>query len=315
MALSASLDITYVVAELRGIQRPTDVRHVGGGKALNAVRAASRLGAPTRAVAVLGGGTGEAVRASAVSDGVEVEMVDGGEPTRVCVSVLSRDTGELTEIYEHATPVGPDVLDRVLDRAEGAARARPGWWLVSGGMPASLGDDVLLRVVAVLQGAGCRVAVDSHGPALRAALAGSSPDLVKVNRAEAAELVDHPVDTPLPDLLRLVATRTRGLVVVTDGAAGAIAAGPTDGTEHGPGVRAWFDGPAGRFPVGSGDAFLGGMLVALDGGADLAGAMRTATAVAVANAQVAGAAVFDPTAVGPMTDLVRVTSLPEAVGR
>lgn len=302
VALSPSLDITYVVAELHGIQRPLEVRHVGGGKALNAARAAARLGARARAVAVLGGGTGEAVRAGAEQDGVAVEAVDGGGPTRTCVSVSSRATGELTEIYEHAPPVAPAVLDDVLARAAALARGGAGWWLVSGGTPASLGADALARVVTALQAEGCRVAVDSHGPALRAALDASAPDLVKVNRAEAAELTGLPGDSPLESLLRAVRARTGRTVVVTDGTDGA---GALDGAEV---LHAHLPGHVGRFPVGSGDTFLGAFLVAADDGG-LGDAMRAATAAAAANAQVPGAAMFEPDEVDRLAPRVALRAL------
>lgn len=302
VALSPSLDITYVVAELHGIQRPLEVRHVGGGKALNAARAAARLGARARAVAVLGGGTGEAVRAGAEEDGVVVEAVGGG-PTRTCVSVSSRATGELTEIYEHAPPVAPAVLDDVLTRAVRLARGGPGWWLVSGGMPASLGDEALACVVTALQAEGCRVAVDSHGPALRAALARTAPDLVKVNRAEAAELTRLPVSAPIETLLHAVRERTGRTVVVTDGTEGA---GALDG--GGP-LHAHLPGHVGRFPVGSGDSFLGAFLRAVEGGGGLDDAMRLGTAAATANAQVPGAAVFDPAEVDRLAPRVALRTL------
>ncbi|NNH54416.1 1-phosphofructokinase family hexose kinase, partial [Promicromonospora citrea] len=114
---------------------------------------------------------------------------------------------------------------------------------------------------------------------------GAAPDLVKVNRAEAGVLVGG--DAPVPDLLAAVRERTGGLVVITDGADGAWG---TDGDRV---LRTTLDGHTGGFPVGSGDSFLGGLLVALDRGDDLAAALALATATGTANAQVPGAAVLD----------------------
>ena len=50
----------------------------------------------------------------------------------------------------------------------------------------------------------------------------------------------------------------------------------------------------GRYPVGSGDAFLGGLAVGLVGGASLGGALRLASAAAAANAVMPGAGDLDP---------------------
>lgn len=286
IALSPSLDVTYVVDDLDGIQRPRSVHRVGGGKALNAARAAAALGAEVSAVAVLGAGVGRDVAAGARADGVDVHVVEDQEPTRSCVSVFSRATGQLTEIYERAVPVAAGTASRALDTAVTLAASRPGWWFVSGGLPDSAPAGLLADVVRRLHGTGVRVAVDSHGAALRGAV-GARPDLVKVNRAEALELVGG-AGPSVPELLAAVHALTRGLVVVTDGAAGAWA---TDGERV---LRARLAGHTGHFPVGSGDSFLGGLLVALDGGDDLPDAMALATATGTANAQVPGAAILDP---------------------
>ena len=315
LALSPSLDVTYVVDELAGIQRPRSVHRVAGGKALNAARAAAALGARVSAVAVLGGGAGQDVADGARADGVDVHVVPG-EPTRSCVSVFSRADGRLTEIYERAVPVPAGTAAAALDAAVELAGARPGWWFVSGGLPDSAPSGLLADVVRRLHDAGVRVAVDSHGAALRGAV-GAGPDLVKVNRAEALELVggggvggdaagggDDGAEPSVPELLAAVHSRTRGLVVITDGAAGAWA---TDGDRV---LRARLAGHTGGFPVGSGDSFLGGLLVALDGGADLAEALALATATGTANAQVPGAAILDPALARRLAQEVDVSTGP-----
>ncbi|MEU4385554.1 PfkB family carbohydrate kinase [Promicromonospora sp. NPDC023805] len=313
IALSPSLDVTYVVDELEGIQRPRSVHRVAGGKALNAARAAAALGARVSAVAVLGGGAGQDVSAGARADGVDVHVVPGTEPTRACISIFSAGTGRLTEVYERAVPVSASEAAAALDTAVELAAGRPGWWLISGGLPESAPEGLLADAVWRLHDAGVRVAVDSHGAALHDAV-GARPDLVKVNRAEALELVGaggaDGVEPSVPELLAAVHSRTGGLVVITDGAAGAWA---TDGAQV---LRAQLTGHTGGFPVGSGDSFLGGLLVALDGGDDLAEALALATATGTANAQVPGAAILDPTQARRLTQEVQVTTAPDlAPGR
>ena len=80
----------------------------------------------------------------------------------------------------------------------------------------------------------------------------------------------------------MINVRTGGMVVLTDGVAGAVGC---DGSRvlraRGPGVR-------GAYPVGSGDAFLGGLVAALDRGADLADGLRLGMACGTANALVPG---------------------------
>jgi 1-phosphofructokinase/tagatose 6-phosphate kinase len=306
IALSPSLDVTYVVDELAGIQRPRSVHRVAGGKALNAARAAAALGARVSAVAVLGAGVGQDVADGARADGVDLHVVPGEQPTRTCVSIFSVGTGRLTEVYERAVAVSPATAVAALDAAVELVAARPGWWFVSGGLPGSAPDGLLADAVRRLHDAGVRVAVDSHGAALHDAV-GARPDLVKVNRAEALELVGaggaDDAEPSVPELLAVVHSRTGGLVVITDGAAGAWA---TDGDRV---LRARLTGHTGGFPVGSGDSFLGGLLVALDGGADLAEALALATATGTANAQVPGAAVLDPALARRLAGEVGVTTV------
>jgi fructose-1-phosphate kinase PfkB-like protein len=132
------------------------------------------------------------------------------------------------------------------------------------------------------------VAVDTHGAALAAAL-DARPELVKVNRVEAAELLGvDPAAADLGELAARIRVFTSGVVVLTDGRAGSLGMS-ADGT-----LRAPAPSRLGRFPVGSGDAFLGGLVAALDRGDALADALRIAAAAGAANALVPGPGVLDP---------------------
>ncbi|WP_286219268.1 1-phosphofructokinase family hexose kinase [Paraoerskovia sediminicola] len=302
VALSPSLDVTYVVDALSGIQRPLDVRRAAGGKALNAARAAATMGASVAAVAVLAGPTGAEVAAGARSAGVELTEVPGVVATRTCISILARDTGDLTEIYEEPTPVPRQAFETVLHELASAADRGTGWCMISGGLPTSLGTDALARVLERLRAVGVRAAVDSHGPALAAAMS-QRPDLVKVNRSEAAELLGVDADGDLLAMVRGLVALTDGVVVVTDGVDGAVAAA------GGEAYRASLRGPIGSFPVGSGDTFLGGLVTGLDRGESLPDALRRATAFATANALVPGTAAFDVSTAEELMREVEITLL------
>jgi len=287
IALSPSLDVTYVVDRLEGIQRPLEVVRVAGGKSLNAARASMLLGADrVAASAVLSGGAGADVAAHARAQGLDLRVVDGHVATRTCVSVFDRTTNELTEIYEHAVALDDDEADRALAVAVEAMGSASGWFLASGGLSEHHARQAMRRV----REAGGRIALDTHGAALRAGIA-EGPDLVKVNREEAAQVLGCAIDVPADELVsglhdQLGAAACRA--VVTDGADGAWAC---DGTRV---LHATMTGPVGGFPVGSGDSFLGGLATAFDAGASLTGALALATGAGVANAQVPGPGVLDP---------------------
>lgn len=286
-SLSPSLDLTYTLDRYRlgQMHRTPGPVAVAGGKALNMARAARAMGAEVVVVTLLGGPTGARVAALAEAEGMPLVEVASGSETRTCVSVAAADTDELTEIYEDTRRVAPEVLQRFAAALAEQLEQRPGWLSVSGRGPSG-STDAVAQLVRLGRSTGAQVAVDTHGEALPGAAA-AGPALVKVNREEAAELLGQPPESDLADLATEVRRRTGALVVLTDGTAGAVAVDDAGPVRVAPPER------RGRFPVGSGDAFLGGLLTALDRGQDLRAAVRLGTGCAVANALVPGQGHFD----------------------
>jgi fructose-1-phosphate kinase PfkB-like protein len=62
----------------------------------------------------------------------------------------------------------------------------------------------------------------------------------------------------------------------------------------------------GRYPVGSGDVFLAGLVVALDAGAGWDDALRAAIGAGAANAEQPGAGRLDPERARAIADSVRL---------
>lgn len=298
---SPSVDITYVVDEYRlgEIHRPTVVARCAGGKALNMARAASRLGAEVALVTLLGGATGSWIGEQLAVEGVATVAVATEVETRTCVSVSSTATGTLTEVYEHAPAVPPATWQTLVDELARLLPGNPGWLSTSGSTPKGLPDDEIAVLVRLGHQHGVRVAIDTSGPALGPALA-ERPDLVKINRAEAAAELGVDADGDLAAMATALHERTGGAVVLTDGADGAL------GLAGGQLVRARLAGVRGNFPVGSGDSFLGGLLARWDAGADLADCLRTAMACGAANALVPGAARFAASEAERLATLVEV---------
>ncbi|HSS59700.1 MAG TPA: PfkB family carbohydrate kinase [Solirubrobacteraceae bacterium] len=274
VAASPSIDRLHVVAALRPgeIHRPERVVAVAGGKALNAARAAHALGADVHAVALLGGHTGRWVAAALEAEGVRCDGVPGPGETRICLSVS--DGGALTEFYEP----GPELDEAhwsALEETFARVAADATWAGVSGSLPPGAPVDGPARLLRVARAAGARVALDISGEALRLALA-EAPDFVKVNADEAAEL-------GIADPAELRRMTRDGAAAITHGADGMELATPDGDTLRATPPR------LGAYPVGSGDAALGGFLAALDSGAAWPEALARAAEAAAANAQVPGA--------------------------
>jgi 1-phosphofructokinase family hexose kinase len=285
VATTPSIDRLFAVDRLvlGTIHRPELVVVVAGGKGLNVARTAAALGADVRAVAPLGGHAGRWIAAELDREGVAVDVVAVPAETRSCVSVAAPDG--LTEFYEHAPPLG----DEGWHRLEDAVTARlpdVDWLTLSGSLPVGAPQDGHARLIAAAHAAGVHVAVDTHGEPLDHALA-ARPELVKVNAGEAAAAVAALAGDgrPLGAALRAL---TGGAAVVTHGADGLELCG-ADG--QGARVRP----PAlGRYPVGSGDACLAGIVCALDAGADWREAVALGVGAAAANAELPGAGRLDP---------------------
>jgi fructose-1-phosphate kinase PfkB-like protein len=90
---------------------------------------------------------------------------------------------------------------------------------------------------------------------------------------------------------------------VTLGSDGAVVVGP-DGR-----FRLVVPPLIGPYPVGSGDAFLGGLAVAVARGEDGVGAARLGCAAGVANAQVPGAGQLDADRVPVILDAITIEPL------
>ncbi len=292
VAANPSIDKLFEVEQVvaGGIHRPLGFVQTAGGKGLNAARAAHRLGSDVRVVAILRGHAGRWLEETLRAEGIAGTFVWTHGENRSSLSVADRRTGGLTEFYERG-PATPQIVWTEL--TEAASRLfRPGGWLtISGSIPQGLSDDGYRHLVAEARAAGMRVALDAEGEPLRLALE-AGPEIVKVNAAEATGLLGEPGGTREETLaasaqLRELAGGGGHAGIVTRGADGVTVAAPD-------GVR--YEGvlyERGRYPVGSGDAFLAGLVVGLERGDPLPRALALALGAAAANAELPGAGALD----------------------
>jgi 1-phosphofructokinase family hexose kinase len=278
VSASPSVDRLVEVDDVRvgEIHRPRRVVAVAGGKGLNAARAAHALGGGVVAVALLGGHAGRWIADELRREGVAVEVVPGPGETRTSLSAAPDGGGPLTEFYEPAPQVDEATWVALEEAVERVARDVR-WVAVSGSLPPGAPAGAYARLSEVARRAGAKVALDARGDGLAAGL-DAQPDFVKVNAAEAAELgIATAAD------LRAAAGGGDRAAAITHGAEGMELALP-----FGRGLRV--APPAlGNYPVGSGDAALGGFLAALDAGGDWDAAIALASGAAAANAEEPGA--------------------------
>ena len=293
LAANPSIDRLFEVERLvaGGIHRPLGFVQVAGGKGLNAARAAHRLGGDVRVAAILRGHAGRWLEEALQAEGIGGAFVWTHGENRSSLSVADRSAGDLTEFYEHG-PVAPEAAwVELVEAASGLFR--PGNWLtISGSMPRGLRDAGYRDLLAEARAAGIRVALDAEGEPLRLGL-DAGPEIVKVNATEASGVFGRSADGRDDAIaacaeLRELAGGGGHAGIVTRGADGIMVVAP-DGTSY---EGALYE--RGRYPVGSGDAFLGGLVVGLERGDRWPDALRLALGAAAANAELPGAGALDP---------------------
>ncbi len=252
-----SLDLTYELDGLSrgGVQRAGSMSVEAGGKGINVSRNLIANGAASRSVAPVGGPSGEQFLSLLEESGIELLRVPVEEAVRMNVSVVEKE-GVVTKINASGPRLSENEVDHVV--AETATAARGADWLaVCGSLPPGAPADFCARVVVPAREAGCRVAVDSSGPPLAAALE-AGPDLIKPNLEELSSLVDRELATFGDVLAAAKEVRAGGVgtILISLGADGAILF-----DEEGP-LHADTPPFTPRSTVGAGDALLAGYLFA-----------------------------------------------------
>jgi len=286
-----TIDRTVTIDELR----PGEVLRFGsaavtpGGKGVNVARVAREMGAASVLVGFVPGRTGAACAAMLADEGLVLRAVAVRGEIRSSAIVLER-SGRVTVFNEP----GPPLAAGDWERYEGeVAAALDGQRVLacSGSLPVGAPVDGYARLAGLAQARGVPAVVDVTGPALGEALAAGA-DVVTPNLAEAEGLLHGRADETVHagdaeavraramDAARALVARGARRAVVTAAEAGAAAA---EGSE-----AWWVDAPPVaevRNPIGAGDALVGGLGLALEGGESFASAVAAGIATGAASVE------------------------------
>ncbi|MFB7647090.1 1-phosphofructokinase [Streptomyces sp. NPDC056084] len=281
-----SLDRTYEVPGLaRGeVLRATGERMDPGGKGVNVSRAVAAAGHRTVAVMPLGGAPGALVAELLGAEGIEVAPVPVAGHTRSNISVAEPD-GTLTKINAPGPELSAAESELLLDTVREHS-GRADWIACCGSLPRGLAPQWYADLVARAHAAGAKVALDTSGPSLIAALR-ERPDVVKPNAEELAHAVGRPLAT-IGDAVK-AAEEVREL-----GAGAVLASLGADGQLLVTAAGTYFaSAPVAtvRSNVGAGDASLAGFLAA---GGEGPGALAAAVAHGAAAVQLPGSVMPTP---------------------
>lgn len=308
VAASPSVDKLFEVdaVEVGRIHRPRAFVQVPGGKGLNVARVAHALGEDVTATGILAGHAGRWVQESLAAEGVRARFAWAEGETRASLSVADETGRGLTEFYERGPDIGSDGWSG-LETLVGELLTGAAWMTISGNLPVGAPPDGYARLIQAAAAAGVRVALDARDEALALGVE-AGPHIVKVNAEEAGTLLgrvvrslDQAREAALEILHRVDAGERTA--IVTRGAEGAVVATSTRAI-----LRARLY-ERGRYPVGSGDAFLAGLVTALHGGGSLRAALCLALGAGTANAEMPGAGRLDAARARELSTLAEVDDL------
>ncbi len=248
-----------------------------GGKGINVSRVIRELGGESVAMGFAPGSLGRYIEQTLEAQGIACDFVHTKGQTRTNITILDESRHLHTILSEPGPFTEPKYVDELAARLR--RRWRSGDWLVvAGSIPPPLSGSVYSDIIQEAARAGVHTVLDADGEAL-AAGAAAHPDMLKGNRRELERLLGRHLDDEESTLQGAREVQARGVrqVVVTRGREGAVAVN---------GERCW-RGIAPRVravsAVGSGDAFLAGVVLALSRGGGIEDALALGVAAGTAS--------------------------------
>jgi 1-phosphofructokinase/tagatose 6-phosphate kinase len=313
VTLNAAIDKTLAVPNFRLGRRHRTVEQttMPGGKGVNVARALKILGQPVIATGFAGGSTGTRIVEQLTAESILSDFVRIREESRTNTAVIDPTNGEQTEINERGPSITEREVELFTDKLIYLARGAH-MVVFAGSLPRGMDPAIYATLIRAVHKLGVETVVDTEGDPLRHAVR-AEPTVVSPNVAEAEELVGHEFND---DEDRVIAVRemvelgaTDAIMTASDGCFASVA---IDG-----GRRVFRARVLPREPVatvGSGDAFLAGLVAARYQGLPAADALRQAVACGAESTQHFGAGVIDRREVERLVAEVQVEQLDDVQG-
>lgn len=254
------------------------VQRFAGGGGINVARVLHRLGADVCAWALAGGAAGAQVQQLLADEGVSTRLQRIAGDTRENFSVVETTTSQEFRFVLPGPTLQPAEWQACLD-ALATHTPPPRWLIASGSLPPGTPDDFYAQLARALAGRGVRVAVDTSGPPLAAALQ-AGVALVKPSLRELRDVMQKPLEHAADwctAAQSLVHSGAADIVALSVGEQGAVLA-THEGVWQAPALNV----PATTGTTGAGDCFLATLVWALDRGDAPAEALRWGVAAGAA---------------------------------
>ena len=284
VTLNPAIDHTLVLPKFVAGDtiRVKSVRSDPGGKGINVSRVVHELGGESLAMGFAPGGLGRYIEQTLNSQGIPCDFLHTKGEVRTNITILDESRHMNTILSDP----GPETDMKYVDELKNRLRKRlnPGDWLViAGSIPPPLDAGVYTDLIQLAAEIGAHTVLDADGAAL-AAGAAAHPEMLKGNRRELERLLGRHLDDEESTLVGARQVHESGVncVVVTRGREGALAVADDEYLRGvAPRVRA-------VSAVGSGDAFLAGVVLTLSRGGSMTDALRLGIASGTASVLLPG---------------------------
>jgi 1-phosphofructokinase family hexose kinase len=247
-----------------------------GGKGINVSRVVRELGGESVAMGFSPGGLGRYIEQTLKSGGIECDFVHTKGETRTNITIVDEARHVHTILSDPGPQTDARFVEQLLDKLRKRLRADD-WLVVAGSIPPPLQPEIYAEIVSLARENWVHTVLDSDGPALVAGVA-ARPEIVKGNRRELERLLDRHLgdETSTLEAANALREMTIRTAVVTRGREGAVAV-CDEGTWRSiaPRVRA-------VSAVGSGDAFLAGVVLCRSRGGSMEEALQLGVAAGTA---------------------------------
>jgi 1-phosphofructokinase len=276
VTLNPAIDFTVFVDHLvpGAVHRVQHSRHQAGGKGVNVATMLALGGASVAVSGFLGASNAAIFEQHFDTHGLCDAFIRVPGETRTGIKVVDAQLNDTTDF--NLPGPAPSAAQRADLLARLLALAQPGrWFVIAGSLPIGVEPAFVVDLIHRLRAVGAKVAIDSSGAALAAAL-DAGVDFAKPNQYELAEYAG--IDANDPDALLSAARQLRRecvpQLIVSLGAEGALFL--TADAE----LRAQAPQVQVVSTVGAGDALLAGYLQGVLAGDDCEGCARRATVYA-----------------------------------
>lgn len=276
------------------VNRVASIVRSPGGKGINVASALADYGVEVSTTGFLGEENDQLFRSHFTEKGIQDRFLRIPGVTRTGIKIIDPVSGATTDInYPGLTPTGAE-LEQLFDRVRETAR-NANWVVLTGSLPPGVRVTIYAELIELLHGLGCKVALDTSGEPLRAAM-GAVPDLIKPNIHELEEFAGRTLSS-LADISQEAGKLTAqgvALVAVSMGEQGALI------QDAGSAVRIYPLKVQVKSTVGAGDAMVAGILAGLSSNLDIAeagrlGAAFSSTALSHTGPGIPGREVVDQT--------------------